>query len=108
MRTRVTAAGEPTVDVRFCLVFPRETISVPVVRRVLGDTLYWLGDFPRALEHLEQGIALYRLDEHRALAHQHAGYDPCVACRSFSAYTLWYLGYPDRAVRRNEEAVALA
>jgi len=79
-----------------------------VAHDVLGDTLYWLGDFPRALEHLEQGIALYRLDEHRALAHQHAGYDPCVACRSFSAYTLWYLGYPDRAVRRNEEAVALA
>jgi serine/threonine-protein kinase RsbW len=43
MRTRVTGAGEPTVDVRFCLVFPRETISVPVVRRVLGDTLYKLG-----------------------------------------------------------------
>jgi len=43
MRTRVTTAGEPTVDVRFCLVFPRETISVPVVRRVLGDTLYKLG-----------------------------------------------------------------
>jgi len=43
MRTRVTAAGEPTVDVRFCLVFPRETISVPVVRRVLGDTLYKIG-----------------------------------------------------------------
>jgi serine/threonine-protein kinase RsbW len=43
MRTRVTTAGEPTVDVRFCLVFPRETISVPVVRRVLGDTLSKLG-----------------------------------------------------------------
>ncbi len=43
MRTRVTATGEPTVDVRFCLVFPRETISVPVVRRVLGDTLNKLG-----------------------------------------------------------------
>jgi serine/threonine-protein kinase RsbW len=43
MRTRVTGAAEPTVDVRFCLVFPRETISVPVVRRVLGDTLCKLG-----------------------------------------------------------------
>jgi serine/threonine-protein kinase RsbW len=43
MRTRVTTTGEPTVDVRFCLVFPRETISVPVVRRVLGDTLSRLG-----------------------------------------------------------------
>ena len=79
-----------------------------VTHDVLGDTLYWCGDFTRALEHLEQGIALYRIDEHRGLAHQHAGYDPCVACCIFSAYVLWYLGYPDRAVRRIEQGVALA
>jgi class 3 adenylate cyclase/predicted ATPase len=79
-----------------------------VAHDVLGDTLYWLGEFTRSLEHLERGIELYRSDEHRDLAHQHAGYDPGVACRSFSAYALWYLGYPDRAVRRNEEAIALA
>jgi serine/threonine-protein kinase RsbW len=42
MRTRVTA-GEPSVGARFCLVFPRETISVPVMRRVLGETLDKLG-----------------------------------------------------------------
>src|SRR5262249_1659067 len=74
----------------------------------LGDTLYWLGEFPRALEHLEQGIALYRIDAHRRLAHQHAGYDPCVACHSFSAYTLWDLGYPDPPVQNNEQAVGPA
>ena len=79
-----------------------------VAHDVLGDTLYWLGEFTRSLEHLERGIELYRSDEHGDLAHQHAGYDPGVACRSFSAYALWYLGYPDRAVRRNEEAIALA
>lgn len=79
-----------------------------IAHDVLGDTLYWRGEFTRSLEHLERGIELYRFDEHRALAHQHAGYDPGVACRSFSAYALWYLGYPDRAVRRNEEAIALA
>ncbi len=43
MRTRVTSAREPAVDARFCLVFPRETISVPVVRRVLGETLDQIG-----------------------------------------------------------------
>jgi len=31
------------VDARFCLMFPRETISVPVVRRVLGETLDRIG-----------------------------------------------------------------
>jgi serine/threonine-protein kinase RsbW len=43
MRTRVTRTPEPTVDARFCLVFPREALSVPVMRRVLGDTLNSLG-----------------------------------------------------------------
>jgi anti-sigma regulatory factor (Ser/Thr protein kinase) len=43
MRTRVTTAAEPATDVRFCLVFPRDAISVPVMRHVLGDTLRKLG-----------------------------------------------------------------
>jgi serine/threonine-protein kinase RsbW len=43
MRTRVLQSGEPSSDVRFCLVFPRESLSVPVMRRVLGDTLRRLG-----------------------------------------------------------------
>ena len=43
MRTRVTASEEPGVDARFCLVFPREALSVPVMRHVLGDTLDQLG-----------------------------------------------------------------
>lgn len=31
------------MDVKFCLVFPREALSVPVMRHVLGDTLRGLG-----------------------------------------------------------------
>ncbi len=31
------------MDVKFCLVFPREALSVPVMRHVLGDTLRDLG-----------------------------------------------------------------
>ena len=30
-------------DAKFCLVFQRETLSIPVMRRVLGDTLRGLG-----------------------------------------------------------------
>lgn len=43
MRTRVMTAAESAEDVRFCLVFPRDAISVPVMRHVLGDTLRKLG-----------------------------------------------------------------
>ena len=43
MRSRVVQDGEGSVDVRFGLMFPRESLSVPVMRRVLGDTLRRLG-----------------------------------------------------------------
>jgi serine/threonine-protein kinase RsbW len=43
MRTRVLHSQGPAKDVRFCLVFPRESLSIPVMRRVLGDTLNRLG-----------------------------------------------------------------
>jgi serine/threonine-protein kinase RsbW len=43
MRSRVFHSGETTADVEFCLVFPGEALSVPVMRRVLGDTLSRLG-----------------------------------------------------------------
>jgi len=34
---------KPVPDVKFCLVFQSEPVSVPVMRRVLGDTLLGLG-----------------------------------------------------------------
>ena len=43
MRTRVLHSQELARDVRFCLVLPHETLSIPVMRRVLGDTLARLG-----------------------------------------------------------------
>jgi serine/threonine-protein kinase RsbW len=43
MRTRVTHSGEPDTDVRFCLLFPREALTIPSMRHVLGDTLKRVG-----------------------------------------------------------------
>ncbi|HEX6931485.1 MAG TPA: ATP-binding protein [Streptosporangiaceae bacterium] len=49
MRTRVLHSHElgghvgDVRGVRFCLVFPGESLSIPVMRRVLGDTLARLG-----------------------------------------------------------------
>ena len=43
MHTPVTSAEEPSVDVKLCLVFPREALSVPVMRHMLGDALRGLG-----------------------------------------------------------------
>ena len=43
MRTGVKEVGVLDGDVRFCLVLPREALSVPVMRRVLGGTLLGFG-----------------------------------------------------------------
>src|SRR5580658_3394077 len=43
MRNRATHWGERTADVRFCLLFPREALSIPVMRRILGDILSRVG-----------------------------------------------------------------
>jgi serine/threonine-protein kinase RsbW len=43
MRAHLRRTEESIVDVEFCLVFPHEALSVPVMRRVLGDTLRRLG-----------------------------------------------------------------
>jgi serine/threonine-protein kinase RsbW len=43
VRAGVKEAGVLDGDVRFCLVLPREALSVPVMRRVLGGTLLGFG-----------------------------------------------------------------
>ena len=75
--------------------------------RALGNTLFWLGEFAPARGHLEQGIALYDFQQHRALAFLY-GTDPAVMCLSYAAWALWLLGYPDQARRRSAEALTLA
>ncbi len=74
---------------------------------MLGVTLAWLGEFPAAHDHLEQGQQLYDPQQHRYVALLY-GDDTGVVCRTYGASTLWYLGYPDQARRSIQEALALA
>ena len=74
---------------------------------LLGHVLYFLGKITSAREHFEQGAALYDPRRH----HSHAflyGHDPGVTCLGYTALVLWYLGYPDQALRRSHEALTLA
>lgn len=52
MRSRVLRSGESGAEIEFCLVFPREALSVPVMRRVLGDVLGRLGFGERCIDDL--------------------------------------------------------
>jgi predicted ATPase len=74
--------------------------------RALGATLFQLGAVAAAHTHCAQGIALYDPQQHRASVFLH-GQDSGVLCRSYAAWALWSLGYPDQGLARNDEAVTL-
>jgi predicted ATPase len=73
----------------------------------LGTTLFYMGEYTAARAHLEQGIVLTDPTVQRAQGFRH-GYAPGVSCLALAANTLWCLGYPAQAVRRSQEALALA
>jgi len=73
----------------------------------LGTTLYLLGEMVPAREHLEQSLALYNSQKYRFQAFFLSS-EIGVDCLSYAAWVLWNLGYPDQALKRSHEAVALA
>ena len=78
-----------------------------MAHRAVGSILLYLGEFAAAREHFEQGLAIYDPPQHRSLMFLY-GIDPKVVCLFFLAQTLWYLGYPQQALQRIQEVLALA
>jgi predicted ATPase len=73
----------------------------------LGFTWLNLGVLPAARLHLEAGIARYTPDQRCAPVFR-IGQNLGVACQANAARTLWLLGYPEQALARLHEALALA
>jgi predicted ATPase len=74
---------------------------------VLGYNLGFLGRLSLGLDHLEKAIANYDPDQRRSFGFRF-GNNPGVTCFTTSALFLWMLGFPDRALKRADDAVALA
>jgi tetratricopeptide (TPR) repeat protein len=75
--------------------------------RLLVSTSFWSGNPMLAHEYCERGMARYAPLQHRSLALVY-GFDPGVSCLSVGAWALWYLGYPEQALRRSQASIALA
>jgi TOMM system kinase/cyclase fusion protein len=73
----------------------------------LAHTLFSLGEFVRAREHLEQGSVFYNPQLHRSYAFSQ-GKDAGVNSHTLLAWSLSYLGYPEQALTHVQEALTLA
>jgi predicted ATPase len=73
----------------------------------LGIASFFIGEPTTALEHWDKGIALYDPERHRSQAFVF-GVDRGVLCLGYAAVALSYLGYPDQASKRSDDAIALA
>jgi len=71
---------------------------------MLVSTSFWSGAFVNAHEHSEKVLALYDPERARSPA-LISGTDSAVAALSVGAWALWYLGYPDQALKRASEAL---
>ena len=70
-------------------------------------TFVHLGEFPLSLEHFEKALRLYDPERDRDDAFFYSQNSE-VAMRSYAAWVLWFLGQPDRALKRMQEALTLA
>jgi predicted ATPase len=74
---------------------------------VQGVTLFSLGEFVSAREHFEQNLALAQIEQ-RSVLDFFYGQDPEAVSLAYLSCVLWFLGYPDQALRKSQEALAVA
>jgi predicted ATPase len=73
-------------------------------KRPLGLTLFYLGEFAVAKATLDEALRLYDPDRH----HHHRfeyGSDPAVLAQTNLAWTEWFMGLADSAVRDSAQAI---
>ncbi|WP_179131527.1 AAA family ATPase [Candidatus Entotheonella palauensis] len=75
--------------------------------QALGTSLLVLGSPALARQHLERAIAIYDPVQHNPTKME-VTQDPGVTNLCLTAVMLWLLGYPDQALQRCQEAMALA
>ncbi|MER3448153.1 MAG: hypothetical protein C4291_15620 [Candidatus Dadabacteria bacterium] len=86
----------------------QDSISFLLSRQMIGITMFYLGELTSARIYLEQSISIYYHTEgHRFYALLY-NVDREVDSLSFVTLTLWLVGYPDQALKRMNEAIALA
>jgi predicted ATPase len=75
--------------------------------RMAAETALYRGEFEAARNYWEQSLALFDPEKHYIHADIY-GQNPGVALYSHGAMILWFLGYPDQAKKRIDQALNFA
>jgi len=108
LRQRLPA--EPLINYEQLLALAQNLQDPGLLARahsMLGELLYFMGEFTQNRAHVEQAITLYDPLRHRSQIFLY-GNDTGVGSRINVARALWTLGYPDQALNRLIEALTLA
>ena len=74
----------------------------------MGGTSFFLGEFCEAREYLEEFLGLYDPQKHRSHDYLSASVNVGVWGLFYFSLTLFFLGYPDQAMTRARQGLALA
>jgi len=64
---------------------------------LLGATLFCKGEFKESYRHSNEGYTTYDPNAHKTFTHI-SGLNPGAACLFWNAHSLWFLGFPERAL----------
>ncbi len=107
LRTEFTTARELAEQLLVLAQTSNDPALFVLAHQALGVVAYSLAELIPAREHLEQAPALYNPQQHRFHTLFY-GEDPSVISMSFEIWVLWLLGYPDQALGKIRQALALA
>ena len=101
-------AGRKTAEQALLLVASNaEAAPQALANRMMGETLFVLGEFVEARQYLQRAIAF--CDSDRATATDlRFSFDHKVTALAFLAWTLWCLGHPEQADAAAAEALTLS
>lgn len=85
-----------------------EPVFIALGHWYLGIACFTLGDYAAARWQLDKTIAFYQPEAHHWPFVAARGSDAGTGAMAYDACCLWCLGYPDQAVQRSREVLALA
>jgi tetratricopeptide (TPR) repeat protein/predicted Ser/Thr protein kinase len=81
--------------------------GILVAHHSMAHPLHFMGEFDSSVAHHKEVLALYNPQKHHHLAFNY-GIEPGLMATIYTAWDLWYLGYPDQSQDKIQEALTLS